>query len=121
MGRSRHRGLRRGRGSQLAAVGSRSANSVRSQASTRPNTYPDGADAPAVKGPYVSSARGSFGALLPVNGVASRSARPRDSHRDESPPALLGPVRAVREWDLLEPQLSLYDASAGATYPVAVR
>ena len=37
MGRSRHRGLRRGRGSRLAAVGSRSANSVRSQASTRPN------------------------------------------------------------------------------------
>lgn len=37
MGRSRHCRLRRGRGSRLAAVGSRLPNSVRSQASTRPN------------------------------------------------------------------------------------
>ena len=52
---------------------------------------------------YAERCTSRFSRWVLLNGVASRSAQPRDSHRDESPPALLGPLMVVREYGLLEP------------------
>ena len=46
---------------------------------------------------YAERCTSRFSRWVLLNGVASRSAQPRDSHRDESPPALLGPLTVDRE------------------------